>query len=159
MNRAVITGIGLICNNADNKDEFADACFGGRIGIKECKTFSTDGLTTPYFGETCDKYLFDVPYDKNSLTHNRFYYMLEKSLRDMMSDADIDKNYVSSLGTKGRMFFGTFIYTAEAYNLRRQAKRIGKEDNSIAFINDYSVFAKEIVGVKGSVTTATNCRR
>lgn len=155
MNRAVITGIGLICSNADNKEEFADACFGGRIGIKECKTFSTDGLTTPCFGETCDKYLFDAPYDKNSLTHNRFYDMLEKSLRDMMSDADVDKNYLSSLGTKCRMFFGTFIYTAEAHDLRRRAKRIGKTDNSIAFMNDYSVLAKEIVGVKGSVTTVT----
>lgn len=155
MNRAVITGIGLICSNAENKNEFADACFGGRLGIKNCKTFTTKGLTTPYFGETCDKYPFDVPYDKNSLTDNRFYFMLEKSLREMMIDADIDKDYVSSLGRRCRMFFGTFIYTAEAVHLRRRAKKIGAVDNSIALVNEYSSFAKKIVGVKGTVTTVT----
>ena len=155
MNRAVITGIGLICSNAANKNEFAEACFGGRVGIKNCRTFPTDGLTTPYFGETCDNYPYDAPYDKNSLTDNRFYCMLEKSLREMMTDAAIDKDYVSSLGKSCRMFFGTFIYTAEARNLRRRAKSIGAVDNSIAFVNDYSAFAKKIVGVKGTVTTVT----
>ena len=155
MNRVVITGIGLICSNAENKNEFAQACFSGRIGMKKCKTFTTEGLTTSFFGEICDKYLLDAPYDKNSLTDNRFYYMLEKSLREMMTDAGIDKNYVSSLGKSCRMFFGTFIYTAEARNLRRRAKKIGEVDNSIAFVNDYSAFAKEIVGVKGTVTTVT----
>ena len=155
MNRVVITGIGLICSNAENKNEFAQACFSGRIGMKKCKTFTTEGLTTSFFGETCDKYLLDAPYDKNSLTDNRFYYMLEKSLREMMTDAGIDKNYVSSLGKSCRMFFGTFIYTAEARNLRRRAKKIGEVDNSIAFVNDYSAFAKKIVGVKGTVTAVT----
>ena len=123
--------------------------------MKKCKAFPTEGLTTPYFGETCDKYFFDEPYDKNSVTDNRFYYMLEKSLREMMIDADIDKDYINSLGKSCRMFFGTFIYTAEARNLRRRAKKIGKVDNSIAFTNDYSAFAKKIVGVKGTVTTVT----
>lgn len=155
MNRAVITGLGLICSNAENKNEFAEACFSGRVGMKECKTFTTKGLTTPFFGETCDKYSLDAPHDKNSLTDNRYYYMLEKSLREMMIDADIDRDYVSSLGKSCRMFFGTFIYTAEAINLRRRAKKIGKVDNSIAFVNDYSAFAKKIVGVKGTVTTVT----
>ncbi len=155
MNRAVITGIGLICSNAENKKEFAETCFSGRVGMKECKTFTTAGLTTPFFGETCDKYSLDAPYDKNSLTDNRYYCMLEKSLREMMTDADIDRDYVSSLGKSCRMFFGTFIYTAEARNLRRRARKIGEVDNSIAFVNDYSAFAKKIVGVKGTVTTVT----
>lgn len=139
MNRAVITGIGLISSNAENKDEFAEACFSGRLGIKKCKTFPTDGLTTPYFGETGYK----------------FYDMLEKSLREMMNDANVDKNYISSLGRKCRIFFGTFIYSAEAHDLRRQAKSLGKVSNSLAYMNDYSSFAKKIVGVKGTVTTAT----
>ncbi len=155
MNRAVITGIGVICSNAENKNEFAEACFSGRLGIKKCKTFTTEGLSTPFFGEACDKYKFDVPYDKNSLTDNRFYYMLEKSLREMMIDAEVDKDYISSLGRSCRMFFGTFIYSTEAINSRRRAKKIGAADNSIAFINDYSAFAKKIVGVKGAVTTVT----
>ena len=45
MNRAVITGIGLICSNAENKNEFAEACFSGRVGIKKCQIFTTEGLT------------------------------------------------------------------------------------------------------------------
>ena len=143
MNRAVITGIGLICSNAENKNEFAQACFGGRLGLKKCKTFPTEGLSTPYFGEIY------------SLKQKRFYDMLEKSLREMMTDAGIDKNYIGALGRNCRMFFGTFIYTAEAHDLRRRAKKICAADNSIAFMNDYSAFAKKIIGVKGSVTTAT----
>ena len=139
MNRTVITGIGLICSNAANKDEFAEACFDGKIGIKHCKTFPTEGLSTPYFGET----------------GNKFYDMIEKSLREMMTDANVDKNYIESLGRKCRMFFGTFIYTAEARDLRRAAKSLGEVSNAIAFVNDYSSFAKKIVGVKGTVTTAT----
>ena len=33
------------CSNADNKNEFAEACFSGRVGIKKCQIFTTEGLT------------------------------------------------------------------------------------------------------------------
>lgn len=51
MKRVVITGIGVVCGNAGNKEEFAQAVFFGKSGIKKCAVFDTNGLLTPYFGQ------------------------------------------------------------------------------------------------------------
>lgn len=140
MKRVVITGIGVVCGNAGNKEEFAQAVFFGKSGIKKCAVFDTNGLLTPYFGQA------DSIEDKN-----RFYVLLKKSADEMMTDAKISMEYLSSLGRKCRMFLGSLLYSSDAYYTHSKAKREHKECDSLAHMNDYSAYAKKITGVQGEV--------
>lgn len=68
--RVVITGMGIICGNAENTKEFAQAIFSGKNGIRECTVFDTAGLLTPYFGQA-----------EGIQEKNRFYALLKNRLR------------------------------------------------------------------------------
>lgn len=145
MERVVITGMGVVCSNADNKTEFADACFSGRVGIKKCTAFDTNGLLTPYFGQA-----------DNIDDNNRFYSLMKRSAEEMLSDAAVDKEYISSLGSRCRMFFGTLLYSSDAYYSHSMSKLGDKNDPFLAHMNDFSGYAKEITGVKGTVTISSS---
>lgn len=141
----MITGMGVVCANADNKTEFADACFSGKVGIKECTAFNTEGLLTPYFGQV-----------DSVQGEDRFHALLQKSAEEMMSDAKIDREYIASMGSRCRMFFGTLLYGADAYYKHNVSKSQGIPNTHLAHINDFSVYAKDILGVKGTVTVISS---
>lgn len=142
--RVVITGIGVVCGNAGNKDDFAKACFSGKSGIKNCTVFDTEGLLTPYFGQADE---IEGP--------DRYYALLKKSAEEMMSDAGIDRAYLSSLGRTCRLFFGSLLYSSDAYYHHSLSRQKQETDDFLAHMNDYSSYAKEITGVKGTVSIAS----
>lgn len=145
MEKVVITGMGVVSANADNKDAFAEACQSGKVGIKECTVFNTDGLMTPYFGQA-----------DSIQGEDRFCALLQKSAEEMMRDAKVDKKYIASLGSGCRMFFGTLLYSSDAYYRHSISKQQDEPDSYIAHMNDYSIYAKDLLGVKGTVTVVSS---
>ena len=139
MDRVVITGMGVVCGNANDKDEFAEACFQGMTGIKSCKSFDTNGLSTSFFGEI-----------ENLDNDTRFFTILKKSAEAMMTDAKISRKDIISWGNKCRMFLGTLIFSLHYFYRHSLSKRENKDDNFIAHMNDFTSYAKEILGVKGA---------
>ena len=156
MERVVITGLGIICGNANSKDEFAAALAQGTLGIKKCKTFNTEGLSTPYFGEAITAHMLREVYDPETATQNRFYDMLGLSLREMMKDAGVGAEDFAAMGNRCRMFFGTFLYYSETYALYWKGKHYGQEDHSLVLSNDYTAFARKITGIKGTAAVSTS---
>lgn len=138
--RVVITGMGIVCGNAENTKEFAQAVFSGKSGIKKCTVFDTDGLLTPYFGQADD--IED---------ENRFYALLKKCAEEMMENAEISPEYLSSLGRKCRMFLGSLLYSSDTYYNHSKAKQDNEMNNFLVHMNDYSAYAKKIIGVQGEV--------
>lgn len=144
MNRVVITGMGVVCGNAADKHEFADACFSGKNGIKKCTAFGTEGLLTSYFGQAdCIQ------------GENRFYELLERSAKEMMDDANISREEISAFGRDCRMFFGTLLYSADAYYRHSLAKQEEAKEAYLAHMNDYSMYARELTGVKGAAAVSS----
>lgn len=139
MDRVVITGMGVVCGNANDKDEFAEACFQGMTGIKSCKSFDTNGLSTSFFGEI-----------ENLDNDTRFFTILKKSAEAMMTDAKISRKDIISWGNKCRMFLGTLIFSSHYFYRHSLSKRENEDDNFIAHMNDFTSYAKEILGVKGA---------
>ncbi len=139
MDRVVITGMGVVCGNANDKNEFAEACFQGTQGIKSCTAFNTNGLSTSFFGEI-----------ENLDNDTRFFTILKKSAEAMMTDAKISRKDIISWGNKCRMFLGTLIFSSHYFYRHSLAKVENKSDNFIAHMNDFSTYAKEILGVKGA---------
>ena len=68
----------------------------------------------------------------------------------MLNDAQICRDDIISWGKKCRMFFGTLIFSSHYFYRHSLAKKDGKADNFIAHMNDFSNYAKEILGVKGA---------
>ncbi len=104
MNKVVITGMGVVCGNANDKNEFAEACFQGTQGIKSCTAFDTNGLSTSFFGEI-----------DNLDNDSRFFTILKKSAEAMMTDAQIGRDDIVSWGNKCRMFLGTLIFSSHYF--------------------------------------------
>lgn len=139
MSKVVITGMGVVCGNAKNKNEFAAACINGTQGIKSCTAFNTNGLSTSFFGEI-----------ENLNNDTRFFDILKQSAEEMMTDAQICRDDIISWGKKCRMFFGTLIFSSDYFYRHSLAKKDGKADNFIAHMNDFTTYAKKILGVKGA---------
>lgn len=136
--------MGAVCGNASNKDELYHACTNGVSGIRKCTVFSTDGLLTEYFGENPE-----IQGD------NRLYELIRLSASEMLADAGVDSDYISSLGGSCRMFFGTLLSTTDSYYKHSKAKAAEKDDNVLAIMNDYASYAKKLFGVKGAVSVSS----
>lgn len=142
MNRVVVTGIGIICGNASDKTEFLSACTEGRIGIKKCTAFNTEGLLTDYFGEA------DIKTDD---TDERLHYLIEKACTEMLEDSGMDKQSISADGRDCRLFYGTLLSNSGAYYKHSINKSEGKTDNGVlAHMNDYIMQVKALTGIRGS---------
>lgn len=142
--RVVITGIGVVSGNGDNQIDFENACIKGKSGIKKCTAFSTEGLCTPYFGQA------DIAQNEN-----RFLALLKKSAEEMMTDAGICKEAFSAMGNDCRMFLGSLLYSSDAYYHHSLAKQKGEDEDTLAHMNDYSSFAREVTGVRGPVQVSS----
>ena len=139
MNRVVITGMGLVCANAANKEEFARASVTGKQGMKKCTVFSTKGLLTDYFGEA------------ESVTEgDRLFELIRLSCGEMMEDCGMTPEKISAFGTDCRLFYGTLLSSAGYYYKHSLAKANGETDKELPAINDYAAYVKELTGVKGA---------
>jgi 3-oxoacyl-[acyl-carrier-protein] synthase II len=148
MSRVVVTGMGAVCANANNTEEFAQACFGGKSGIKKCTAFNTEGLITEYFGQA-DIDCADAD--------GRLKILIEKSCAEMLSDSGADREYISSEGGKCRLFYGTLLSDAGSYYKHSFAKLNGNNDgdDSLSHMNDYISYVKELTGVKGCAAVSS----
>ena len=67
--RCVVTGLGLICALGDDTDKCWSAAVGGVSGIREVKTFSTEGCYANKGAEVAEssEQLSHEDYDRSSL--------------------------------------------------------------------------------------------
>jgi 3-oxoacyl-[acyl-carrier-protein] synthase II len=146
----VVTGIGVTVGEALGKEAFAKMCFAGQSNIKECSAFDTKGLSTSFFGETSN-----LPHGDGT-SNERFFALMEHSIKQMMSDASLTKEDISGFGTRCRMFLGTLIFSADAFYHHSLAKRAQKVDHFIAHMNEFTTYGKELLGLKGSAAVISS---
>ena len=167
MRRAVITGLGLVApgirfrgpgslgtsatpERGDSAEEFADACFSGRGGLRETTLFPADGLSTAIFGE-----VEGLPAGRG-----RFPAMLRGAAEGMLRSAGVTDEDVASWGSRCRLFLGTLLTDAvEAFYRRSLARQEGRDGaEQAAGLHDYSSYAKKVLGVRGAVNViSTAC--
>ncbi len=140
MERVVITGIGTVCGNARNKEEFAAACTGGVSGIRPVTVFDAGGLLTDKFGEA-----------EGIKGENRLFELIRLSCGEMLADAGLDRNKISAYGGNCRMFYGTLLSTADTYILHSESAKNGAENNGLALMNEFAKYAAELLGVRGTI--------
>ena len=143
MRRVVITGIGAVCAGAHNKEELEEICAEGKVGIKKCSAFDTAGLSTDMFGEA------------ELSSDNRCYELIEKAGSQMLDDAGISSSYISSLGRRCRLFFGTLMADSDSYTKHSKAKAEGRAENCLCDMNGYAYYAAGLFGVRGSVNVCS----
>ena len=149
--RVVVTGMGLVAGNARDHRSFAKLCFEGKGSIGTCTAFDPYGLSTPYFGEVMGCTPEDAP-------NARFHGLLAASAENLLRDAGLTREEIAAWGTRCRMFFGTLIFSSDLFyrhSLRKRAQE-SEADDFIAHMNDFSAHAKNLLGVKGSVTVLSS---
>lgn len=144
MKRAVITGIGVVAGNALGTEQLFEACTNGISGIKKSTALNTDGLLTDRFGE-CELW-----------EENRLYELIRLSAAEMLADAGVDTQYISSAGGRCRLCIGTLLSTSEnAYKHSVEKSQGIVNSSSLASMNDYISYTKKTFGVKGSVSVSS----
>ena len=138
MQRVVITGIGAICGNAGNYKELGRACAEGISGIRPVTVFDGSVLLTDKFGEA-----------QGITDKNRLYELIRRSCEEMLKDAGLDKAAIADYGADCRMFYGTLLSTSDTYLQHSEAAKKGKEDKSLALMNEFARYAAELTGVRG----------
>ena len=151
MTRAVITGMGLICGNAKNKAEFAEALFSGKSGIKKCRAFPTDDLSTSYFGE-----IDDFPKENLPKT-DRLRLIFDHCIEELLADAMLCKEDLTAMGSHCRTFWGTLIYNNDWFLEHCKKKRAGIiGDSFIARSNEYTTYLRNLTGACGKATVVSS---
>jgi 3-oxoacyl-[acyl-carrier-protein] synthase II len=156
--RVVVTGMGLVVGDARDKESFARLCFAGDSIIKKCSVFDTQGLSTPFFGEAEGLGEEAALAEREKPRNGRFFELLKLSAQGLLSDAGVTREYIETLGRNCRMFFGTLIFSADAYDRHCRARREGKEafDDSLASMNEFSGYARELLGIRGATTVISS---
>lgn len=145
MKRVVITGFGAVCGNASNKDELYNACINGVSGIRKCSAFSTAGLLTDQFGE-------NTKIDPK----NRLKELISLSCSEMLEECGYSSEDISEMGGRCRLFYGTLLSTADSYYTYSLNKAEGIScGSSLADMNNYAAYAKELLGIKGGMSVSS----
>lgn len=147
MRKVVVTGIGIVCGNADNKEEFVSAFSEGKLGIKRSRALNTEGLSTEYFGEA------DI--DEMD-TDKRLRLLIKKACTEMLIDCGIDRETIMAEGKNCRLFYGTLLSHSGAYYRHSIYKAEGKPTGGIlANMNGYVSYIKELTGVTGGASISS----
>lgn len=145
MKRVVITGFGAVCGNASNKDELYNACINGVSSIRKCSAFSTEGLLTDQFGE-------NMKIDPK----NRLKKLISLSCGEMLADCGYSSEDISEMGGRCRLFYGTLLSTADSYYTHSLNKLEEISCGiSLADMNNYAAYAKELLGIKGGMSVSS----
>lgn len=155
--RVVVTGMGLAVGAVRDKEAFARLCFAGKSVIRKCSVFSTKGLSTDYFGEA-EGISEDVKAGTSSerRANARYLELLRISAEGLLSDAGVTRKEIRNLGRSCRMFFGTLIFSADAYDRHCRARREGKSNASLASMNEFSAYARELLGIRGAASVISS---
>lgn len=145
MKRVVITGFGAVCGNASNKDELYNACINGVSGIRKCSAFSAAGLLTDQFGE-------NTKIDPK----NRLKELISLSCSEMLEECGYSSEDISEMGVRCRLFYGTLLSNADSYYTHSLNKAEGIScGSSLADMNNYAAYAKELLGIKGGMSVSS----
>ncbi|HDX9578840.1 TPA: beta-ketoacyl-[acyl-carrier-protein] synthase family protein [Bacillus pseudomycoides] len=154
--RVVVTGIGLIAGNGNNKDEFFENCCNGVSGLKKCSLFDASIFSTEYVGQIEEEfpYLTELPSDKE-----RIQLIIEKCLVEMMKDSNLTKEYISKLGNKAYLSFATSLGNNGKIMQYMKSKLKGKlEPEWLIQIPSLLPWIKDFIGIEGGCyTTTTAC--
>ena len=144
MERVVITGIGAVCGNAADMEELKEACRNGISGIRTCSVFDAGKLLTDQFGEA-----------EWITGDNRLYELIKIACEQMMEDAQLTRTQIMSYGTSCRMFYGTLLSTSDTYLQHSDSLLDGREDHSLALMNEFADYAAGLTGVKGVIDVSS----
>lgn len=156
--RVVVTGMGLVAGDARDKASFAKLCFSGASVIKKCSVFDTQGLSTPFFGQAEGIGESPAQTGQGKNRNERYFELLKLSAQGLLADAGVTREYIEKLGRNCRMFLGTLIFSADAYDRHCRARREGREasDDSLASMNEFSGYARELLGIRGAATVVSS---
>ena len=155
-NRVVITGIGIIAANGNNKDEFYENCVNAKTGIRKCTLFDTSKLCTDYVGEIDA----DLPYEAGEdYEDDRIIQIMKNSILQMFEDAKLTPDDVRELDNRAYLSLATSI----AGNSR--IKKFIKEQNAGTFdtraileSSNFVSWIKNFCKIKGGCyTTMSAC--
>lgn len=142
----VISGIGMISSNANSIDDFADSCFNGKLGFKECHSFDTNGLSTPLFGEI---------YDLNKY-NNRLLSLMTLSANDFFNHTNITNDEIYNFKNKCKMFLGTLTFEPNSFCNHSLNKQININSDELLGITNYQKYAKSLFNVQGDITIVSS---
>lgn len=111
MKRVVITGIGVITANANNKDEFEDALYNSRSGIGEVDLFDMSKMRTQLGGQVKKKFGELVNPDDND---ERSVLLAKEAMKEALEDGGVSLEYITSFEDRA----GISISTSLAGNAR-----------------------------------------
>lgn len=154
--RVVVTGIGLMVSNGNNKEEFFNNCFEGISGLKECSLFDISKFNIKCVGEIdCDCTYSAETFDDKS----RMDFIVENSLKQLFADSNLTKKFVSSMQDRVYLSFSTSLWSIE--KILQYVRLKNKNQIQHQWLDSISQIiprVKEITGVEGGCyTTTTAC--
>lgn len=154
--RVVVTGIGVIAGNGNNREEFYQNSVNGVTGIKECTIFDVSKIRTKYVGQISKELpvIQDTPTDRT-----RFQEIVRIALNDMFEDAGITKEDIKKYGRRASLAIGVLSVTNDKINGFNKDMRLGKfEPGWLTRVPDFMPWVKKEAGVLGGAyTTAPAC--
>jgi 3-oxoacyl-[acyl-carrier-protein] synthase II len=153
-NKVVVTGIGVMTSNGVNKNEFFANCCDGISGLKKCTLFDTSNISANYFGQI----LKDYPYLPNTLHEKeRIQYIVEDCLQEMLIDAKLTKEYISSLQERAYLSFATSLGThGRLMSFTKDMLQGNYEPTWLIEIARFLPRIKESAGIEGGCYTTTS---
>lgn len=154
--KVVITGIGVLTSNGNNKEDFFKNCLDGVSGLKECSLFDAQKFSTSIVGQIGEKFPYLVEQPKNK---ERIQYIIENCLTELLEDSMLTKEMIGSLGHQAYLSFAT--------SLGNNSKIMQYMNGQYAGVNEPEWFLqitrllpwiKEQLGIRGGCyTTTTAC--
>jgi len=154
--RVVVTGIGIIVSNGNNKDEFYNSLVNGKTGLKKVDLFDTKDLRTNIAGEVSIKF---SELKKND-DLERTIFLAYKASEEALKDSKLSRNDIYDLCERAGISFSTSL----GDNLRMMEfirNRLYKKENSpnlLIEVPNYITYISKHLGVRGpSYTTNSAC--
>ena len=155
--RIVVSGIGVITSNGNNKEEYLNNLLNGVSGLKKCNLFDASRLKTEYVGEIENA---EFPYlTENQNDKERITYIMERAIDEAFEDAKISVDEVSQYNERAYLAFATSLAANGRIMSYVRDERNGKcEPEWLTQIPSFVPWIKEKCGIKGGCyTTMSAC--
>ena len=155
-NRVVVTGIGVIAANGNNKEEFYENCVNGISGIKECTIFDTSKLCTDYVGEIEKKLTYEPGKDYED---DRITEILRIAISEMFEDAKLTPDDIRECDNRAYLSLATSLAgNSRVLRFVREQAKGNFEVESILQSADFVSWIKNLCKIKGGCyTTMSAC--
>lgn len=152
--RVVVTGIGVITSNGEDKETFYENSIHGVSGIKECSIFDASKLRTPYVGEI-EK---EIPVlSKEPGGETRFEYIVNTAIEEMFADGGLNAEDIKKLGRKAYLSFATSLAMNDSImGFTNDSKKNKFDPGWLTDSVDFLSLIKKKCGIKGGCYTTTS---